>query len=57
MVVEAKNISKRYGNHLVLDDIDFSVENGDKVAFVGRNGEGKTTLVKILLNRFLMKEL
>jgi ATP-binding cassette, subfamily F, member 3 len=50
MVIEAKNISKRYGNHLVLDDIDFSVENGDKVAFVGRNGEGKTTLVKILLN-------
>ncbi len=49
LVMEAKNITKKYGNHLVLENIDFSVENGEKVAFVGRNGEGKSTLVKILL--------
>ena len=49
IVMEAKNITKRYGSLLVLDKIDFTVENGEKVAFVGRNGEGKTTLVKILL--------
>ncbi len=49
VVIEAKGITKKYGNHIVLDDIDFAAENGDKVAFVGRNGEGKTTLVKILL--------
>lgn len=51
VVVEAKDISKRYGNHLVLNAVDLKVESGDKVAFVGRNGEGKTTLVKILLNQ------
>jgi ATP-binding cassette subfamily F protein 3 len=34
----------------VLDDINLNVENGDKIAFVGRNGEGKTTLVRIILN-------
>ena len=51
LVVEAKNISKNYGDLLVLDDIDLTVELGEKVAFVGRNGEGKTTLVKILLEQ------
>lgn len=50
VVIQAKGITKRYGNHLVLDSVDLSVENGEKIAFVGRNGEGKTTLVKILLN-------
>lgn len=49
VIIDAKNITKKYASHLVLDDIDFTIENGDKVAFVGRNGEGKTTLVKILL--------
>ena len=49
VVIEAKNITKLYGTHLVLDNIDFSIENGEKVAFVGRNGEGKSTLVKIIL--------
>lgn len=51
VVIDAKNISKNYGNHLVLNDIDLTVESGEKVAFVGRNGEGKTTLVKILLEQ------
>jgi ATP-binding cassette, subfamily F, member 3 len=51
VVVEAKNISKNYGEHQVLNDIDLLVENGDKIAFVGRNGEGKTTLVRILLEQ------
>lgn len=51
VVVEAKNISKSYGDHLVLNNIDLKVESGEKVAFVGRNGEGKTTLVKIILQQ------
>jgi ATP-binding cassette, subfamily F, member 3 len=51
VVVEAKNISKSYGTHLVLHDIDLTIESGEKVAFVGRNGEGKTTLVKVLLQQ------
>ncbi|MBN1985916.1 MAG: ABC-F family ATP-binding cassette domain-containing protein [Prolixibacteraceae bacterium] len=49
-VVRAKNISKKYGNHLVLDNIDLYIENGEKVAFVGRNGEGKTTLARIIMH-------
>ena len=49
VVVEGKNISKKYGDHLVLNNIDVTIENGEKLAFVGRNGEGKTTLVKIIM--------
>jgi ATP-binding cassette subfamily F protein 3 len=51
VVVESKNISKKYGDNLVLNDIDLTVESGEKVAFVGRNGEGKTTLVRIILQQ------
>jgi ATP-binding cassette, subfamily F, member 3 len=51
VVVEAKSISKAYGNHLVLDNIDLLIQSGEKVAFVGRNGEGKTTLVRIILQQ------
>jgi ATP-binding cassette, subfamily F, member 3 len=51
VVIEAKNITKSYGDHLVLGNIDFSIERGEKVAFIGRNGEGKTTLVKIILQQ------
>ena len=49
VVVEGKNITKRYNDNLVLKDIDITVEQGEKIAFVGRNGEGKTTLVRIIL--------
>ncbi|HSO85679.1 MAG TPA: ABC-F family ATP-binding cassette domain-containing protein [Draconibacterium sp.] len=49
VVVDAKNISKSYGNLLVLNDIDFKIEQGEKIAFVGRNGEGKTTLARIIV--------
>ncbi|MDK2842423.1 MAG: ATP-binding cassette, subfamily er 3, partial [Anaerophaga sp.] len=47
IVVEGKHIGKSYGNLKVLEDIDFTIERGEKVAFVGRNGEGKTTLARI----------
>ncbi|MCK3682935.1 ABC-F family ATP-binding cassette domain-containing protein [Maribellus sp. YY47] len=50
VVVSAKHITKAYGSHLVLDDIDLNIELGEKVAFVGRNGEGKTTLARIIMN-------
>ncbi|MCD6355110.1 MAG: ABC-F family ATP-binding cassette domain-containing protein [Prolixibacteraceae bacterium] len=50
VVVRAKNISKNYGDHLVLSDIDLTLEQGEKVAFVGRNGEGKTTLARVIMN-------
>jgi len=51
VVVEAKNVSKSYGDLLVLQDLDLTVESGEKIAFVGRNGEGKTTLVRIILKQ------
>ena len=51
VVVEADETSKRYGDHLVLDSIDLKIERGEKVAFVGRNGEGKTTLARMILGQ------
>ncbi len=47
-VAEVRNLTKFYGSHLVLQNINYAIERGDKHAFVGRNGEGKTTLTKIL---------
>ncbi|MCK4921791.1 MAG: ABC-F family ATP-binding cassette domain-containing protein [Bacteroidales bacterium] len=49
-VVSASKLSKNYGNNNVLNNIDFLIEKGEKVAFVGKNGEGKTTLSKIIAN-------
>ncbi len=51
VVVEADEASKRYGSHLVLDRISLKIERGEKVAFVGRNGEGKTTLARMILGQ------
>ena len=48
VVVEAKQLGKKYGSKEVLKDLDFIIEQGDFVAFVGRNGEGKTTLSRII---------
>lgn len=48
-VLEARDLSMRYGLHTVLDQVEFSLHRGDKVAFVGRNGEGKTTFSKIIV--------
>ena len=49
IVVEMRGLSKAYGDHLVLDRIDLTIERGERVAFVGRNGEGKTTLARIIV--------
>lgn len=48
IVVETRQLSKYYGKKKVLDNIDFLALSGEKVAFVGKNGEGKTTLAKII---------
>jgi len=50
IVVEIKSLSKCYGKHQVLDQIDLIIEQGEKLAFVGKNGEGKTTLARIIMN-------
>ncbi|MFN8208615.1 MAG: ABC-F family ATP-binding cassette domain-containing protein [Bacteroidales bacterium] len=49
IVVEAKDASKNYGSKQVLDRLNFVIERGEKIAFVGRNGEGKTTLSKMII--------
>jgi ATP-binding cassette, subfamily F, member 3 len=41
--------TKRYGDHAVLNDVSLTISRGDKVAFVGKNGEGKSTLVKAMM--------
>ncbi|GAP69360.1 ATPase component of ABC transporters with duplicated ATPase domains [Bacteroidales bacterium 6E] len=50
VVVEARGVTKDYGSLRVLDDIDLTVMKGERIAFVGRNGEGKTTLARIIMN-------
>jgi ATP-binding cassette subfamily F protein 3 len=45
-----ENLAKRYENHLVFAGATFTINRGDKVAFVGKNGEGKSTLVKCIMN-------
>jgi len=45
-----EQLSKSYGNHLVFKDANVTIERGQKVAFVGKNGEGKSTLVKAIMS-------
>ena len=44
-----ENLRKAYGDHLVFDHVDFTIKRGEKVAFAGKNGEGKSTLVKCIM--------
>lgn len=49
VVIEAEGIGKAYGTNQVLKNIDLLIERGSKIAFVGQNGQGKTTLAKIII--------
>ena len=48
--VIVEDMSKTYGDHLVFKNVSLTIERGEKVAFVGKNGEGKSTLVKAIMN-------
>ena len=48
--VICKEVGKRYGEHQVFSDVNLTIKRGEKVAFVGNNGEGKSTLVKCIMN-------
>lgn len=48
--VICEDVQKKYGNHVVFHDVNLTINRGDKVAFVGKNGEGKSTLVKCIMN-------
>lgn len=47
--VTAEEVGKRYDEHLVFANANFTIERGEKVAFVGRNGEGKSTMIKAIM--------
>ena len=49
VAVEAHGVGKAYGDKRVFKNVDFYIERGKKVAFVGKNGEGKTTMIKALV--------
>ncbi|PKG42156.1 ABC-F family ATP-binding cassette domain-containing protein [Psychroflexus sp. MES1-P1E] len=49
VVIEAENLSKAFGEDTVFKDVDFLIERNSKIAFVGQNGQGKSTLAKIIV--------
>lgn len=49
--VIAEEVSKSYGDHLIFEHVTLTINRGDKVAFVGKNGEGKSTLVKCIMDQ------
>ena len=52
VVIEAENVTKKYGSNTILKDINLLVERGSKIAFVGQNGQGKSTFIKAVVNEF-----
>jgi len=48
VAAKAEHMTKKYGNNTILDNVDFNILRGERVAFVGQNGQGKTTLAKII---------
>ena len=55
IILEAKDISKSFGDKHVLDSVNIDIERGEKIAFVGQNGQGKSTLAKILVGELESK--
>jgi len=49
IALEAHNLTKKYGESLILDQVNLKLDRGDRLAFVGQNGQGKTTLARMLI--------
>lgn len=52
VVLEMNNVTKRFGDKVIFEDLSLLVERGSKIAFVGQNGQGKSTLIKAIVNEF-----
>jgi ATP-binding cassette subfamily F protein 3 len=52
VVIEAEHVTKAYDEKVILKDISLLVERGSKIAFVGQNGQGKSTFIKAIVNEF-----
>ncbi|MFT7441791.1 MAG: ATP-binding cassette subfamily F protein 3 [Maribacter sp.] len=55
IIVEAENLSKSYGDKHVLENVDLLIERNSKIAFVGQNGQGKSTLAKMMVGEIPFK--
>lgn len=55
VVIEAENLSKSYGDKHVLENVDLLIERNSKIAFVGQNGQGKSTLAKMIVGEIPFK--
>lgn len=50
IIFELENVGKHYGKHQIFDNVSFFINRGEKVAFVGQNGQGKTTLARVMVD-------
>src|SRR5690554_4520210 len=51
-LLNVQNLSMSFGDHVIFDDVDFAIDEGEKVALMGPNGVGKTTLFRILIGQY-----
>ena len=55
VILETENVSKNYGEKIVFNNVDLLIERGSKIAFVGQNGQGKSTLAKLIVGEIKFK--
>ena len=55
-MIEVQNLSKRYGNHVAVKNVSFSISEGEIVGFLGPNGAGKSTIMNILTGYLSLTE-